>query len=73
MPACHVWLIEFMYLISENSLALQLNQVLYVIVYEMSTAVITDVSVYETNIYKKINLNIKLIQLISYRICSQWK
>lgn len=51
-------------MISENSLALQLNQVLHVIIYEMSITVITDVSVYETNIYKKINLNIKLIQLI---------
>lgn len=39
----------------------------------MSIAVITDVSVYETNFYKKINLNIKLIHLISYRICSHWK
>ena len=33
--------------------ALQINQVLYMIIYEMSIAVITDVSAYETNIYKK--------------------
>lgn len=39
-------------------------KVLHVIIYGLSTAVITDVSVYETNIYKKINLNIKLIQLL---------
>lgn len=42
-----------MWSIGENSSALRLNQVLYVIIYEMSITVITDVSMYETNIYKK--------------------
>ena len=42
-----------MYSIGEDSSALRLIQVLHVIIYEMSITVITDVSMYETNIYKK--------------------